>query len=125
MIKTDPTALSTTDRKTMSTQVHSFMDSMRTTCIVFTISFVVIVFFIVGPFRPESNAYLMTARFAVAVMLVYAIYTNGYAIADLYSIKGIFSLNSMHDIRVNLYMCILFTILMVVLVGVLVYKNFK
>jgi hypothetical protein len=125
MIKTDPTELSTSDRKAMSTQVHSFMDSMRTTCVVFSISFVVIVFFIVGPFRPESNAYLMTARFAVALMLVYAIYINGYAIADLYSIKGIFSLNSMHDIRVNLYMCILFTILMVVLVGVLVYKNFK
>jgi hypothetical protein len=125
MIKTDPTALSASDRKAMSTQVHSFMDSMRATCIVFTLSFVVIVFFIVGPFRPDSKAYLMTARFAVALMLVYAIYTNGQAIADLYTIKGIFSLNTMRDIRVNLYMCSLFTVLMIALAGLLIYKNFK
>lgn len=109
----------------MSTQVHSFMDSMRTTCIVFTISFVVIIFFIVGPFRPESKAYLILTRFVVSLILVYAIYTNGQAIADLYTIKGIFSLNTMHDIRVNLYMCILFTVLMIALVGLLIYKNFK
>jgi hypothetical protein len=125
MIKTDPTKLSASDRDALSKQVHGFMDSMRNTCIVFTISFIVIAFFIVGPFRPESSVYLPMIRFAVALILVYGIYKNGQAVADLYTIKGIFSLNSMHDIRVNLYMCIVFTVLMVALVGVLVYKNFK
>ena len=125
MIKSDPTTLSTSDQKALSKQVRGFMDSMRTTCIVFTISFVAIVFFIVGPFRPDSKAYLTMTRLAVVGLLSYGIYTNWQAIAILYDIKGIFTLNSMHDVRVNLYMCIAFTVLMIALAGLLLYKNFK
>lgn len=125
MVKTDPVSLSTAERDALSKQVHGFMESMRATCVAFTVSFIVIVFFIVGPFRPESSMGMFLIRGAVSLILIYGIYTNGQAIADLYTIKGLFSLNSMSDIRANLYTCIVFTVLMTVLIMLLVYKSVR
>ena len=125
MVKTDPVSLSEVERTTLSKQVHGFMESMRATCIAFAISFIVIVFFIAGPFRPESQMVVFLIRCAVSIILLYGIYTNGHAILDLYAVKGLFSLNSMSDIRANLYTCIVFTILMAVLIVLLVYKHYK
>ena len=122
-LKTDPVSLSSSEKLELSKNMHSFMDSTRVTSTLFALSFVIIVFFITGPFRPDSALYVLLIRFAVAALLVYAVYTNVQTISNLYSIKGIFSLNSLHDIRVNFYLCILFTFLMVVLVGLLFYKH--
>ena len=124
MVKTDQVSLSAVERGALSAQVHGFMDSMRATCIAFAVSFIVIVFFIAGPFRPDSRLVTFLIRCAVSLILIYGIYTNGQAIAELYTINGIFSLNSMSDIRANLYTCIVFTLLMLGLVALLMYKQF-
>lgn len=122
MIKTDQTSLSNTEKTELSKHVFSFMDSMRITSTAFAVSFVTIVFFIIGPFRPNSNIYVFFIRCLVCIILIYAIFMSGQAILKLGSINGVFSLNSMRDIRVNLYMCIVFTILLIVLIGLLFYK---
>jgi hypothetical protein len=124
MIKTDQTSLSDAEKTELSKHVFSFMDSMRVTSIAFAVSFVTIVFFIVGPFRPNSNMYVFFIRCLVCIVLVYAVFMSGQAIFKLGNINGIFSLNYMRDVRVNLYMCIIFTILMIVLIGLLFYKYF-
>lgn len=124
MIKTDQTSLSDAEKTELSKHVFSFMDSMRATSIAFAVSFVTIVFFIVGPFRPNSNMYVFFIRCLVCIVLVYAVFMSGQAIFKLGNINGIFSLNYMRDVRVNLYMCIIFTILMIVLIGLLFYKYF-
>jgi hypothetical protein len=124
MIKTDQTSLSNSEKTELSKDVFSFMDSMRVTSIAFAISFVAIVFFIVGPFRPSSALYVFLIRCLVCIVLVYAVIMSGQAILKLGTIKGIFSLNSMREVRVNLYMCIFFTILLIVLIGLLFYKYF-
>jgi hypothetical protein len=124
MIKTDQTSLTDAEKTELSKHVFSFMDSMRVTSIAFAVSFVTIVFFIVGPFRPNSNMYVFFIRCLVCIVLVYAVFMSGQAIFKLGNINGIFSLNYMRDVRVNLYMCIIFTILMIVLIGLLFYKYF-
>jgi hypothetical protein len=123
VLKTDPVALTSSEKLELSKNMNSFMDRMRTTATLFAVAFVIIVFFITGPFRPQSSIYLLLIRFAAAALLAYAVYTNVQTITGLYGIKGIFSFNSMHDIRVNFYLCIVFTILMLVLAGLLIYKH--
>ena len=124
MVKTDQTSLSDAEKTELSKHVFSFMDSMRVTSIAFVVSFVAIVFFIVGPFRPDSTMYVFFIRCLVCIVLIYAVFMSGQAILKLGSIKGIFSLNSMQDVRVNLYMCVFFTILLIVLIGLLFRKYF-
>lgn len=124
MVKTDQTSLTGAEKTELSKHVFSFMDSMRVTSIAFAVSFVTIVFFIVGPFRPNSTMYIFFIRCLVCIVLIYAVFMSGQAILKLGSIKGIFSLNSMQDVRVNLYMCVFFTILLIVLIGLLFYKYF-
>ena len=124
MVKTDQTSLSDAEKTELSKHVFSFMDSMRVTSIAFAVSFVTIVFFIVGPFRPNSTMYVFFIRCLVCIVLIYAVFMSGQAILKLGSINGIFYLNYMRDVRVNLYMCICFTVLLVVLIGLLFYKYF-
>jgi hypothetical protein len=97
---------------------------MRVTSIAFAVSFVMIVFFIIGPFRPNSTMYVFFIRCLVCIVLTYAVFMSGQAILKLGTINGIFSLNSMRDVRVNLYMCVFFTILLIVLIGLLFRKYF-
>ena len=123
VLKTDPVALTSSEKLELSKNMQSFMDKMRTTATLFAVAFVVIVFFITGPFRPQSSMYLLLIRFAASALLAYAVYTNIQTITSLYGIKGIFSLNSMHDIRVNFYLCVVFTVLMIFLTGLLLYKH--
>jgi hypothetical protein len=124
MVKTDQTSLSDAEKTELSKHVFSFMDSMRVTSIAFVVSFVAIVFFIVGPFRPDSTMYDFFIRCLVCIVLIYAVFMSGQAMLKLGSIKGVFSLNSMRDVRVNLYMCVFFTILLIVLIGLLFRKYF-
>jgi len=123
VLKTDPVELTSSEKLELSKNMQSFMDKMRTTATLFAVAFVVIVFFITGPFRPQSSMYLLLIRFMAAALLAYAVYTNVQTVISLYSIKGIFSLNSMRDIRINFYLCIVFTILMMFLVVILIYKH--
>ena len=123
MVKTDQTSLTDAEKTELSKHVFSFMDSMRVTSIAFAVSFVTIVFFIVGPFRPNSTMYVFFIRCLVCVVLVYAVFMSGQAILKLGTINGIFSLNSMRDVRVNLYLCTFFTILLIVLIGLL-FRNY-
>jgi len=123
LLKTDPVALTSSEKLELSKNLHSFMDRTRTTATLFALAFIIIVFFITGPFRPQSSIYLLLVRFTAAALLAYAVYTNVQTITGLYGIKGIFSLNSMHDIRVNFYLCIIFTVSMLVLAGLLIYKH--
>lgn len=124
MVKTDQTSLTDAEKTELSKHVFSFMDSMRVTSFAFVVSFVTIVFFIVGPFRPNSAMYVFFIRCLVCIILIYAVFMSGQAILKLGSIKGVFSLNSMQDVRVNLYMCVFFTILLIVLIGLLFRKYF-
>ena len=123
VLKTDPIALTSSEKLELSKNMQSFMDRMRTTATLFAVAFVIIVFFITGPFRPQSSIYLLLIRVAAAALLAYAVYTNVQTVTSLYGTKGIFSLNSMHDIRVNFYLCIIFTVLMLVLAVLLIYKH--
>ena len=124
MVKTDQTSLTDMEKTELSKHVFSFMDSMRVTSIAFAVSFVMIVFFIIGPFRPNSTMYVFFIRCLVCIVLTYAVFMSGQAILKLGTINGIFSLNSMRDVRVNLYMCVFFTILLIVLIGLLFRKYF-
>jgi hypothetical protein len=123
MVKTDQTSLTDAEKTELSKHVFSFMDSMRVTSIAFAVSFVTIVFFIVGPFRPNSTMYIFFIRCLVCIVLIYAVFMSGQAMLKLGTINGIFSLNSMRDVRVNLYLCTFFTILLIVLVGLL-FRNY-
>jgi hypothetical protein len=124
MVKTDQTSLTDMEKTELSKHVFSFMDSMRVTSIAFAVSFVMIVFFIIGPFRPNSTMYVFFIRCLVCIVLTYAVFMSGQAILKLGTINGIFSLNSMRDVRVNLYMCVFFTILLIMLIGLLFRKYF-
>jgi len=124
MIKTDPVALSESDQTILFKEAHVFMDASRTALVIFGVAVVIILFFIIGPFRPDSSVYTLSIRILACVVLFYAIYMNVNSIMNVYNIKGILSLNSMHDFRVNFYMCIFFTILMASLAVILLYKHF-
>ena len=124
MLKTDPISLSESDKVILSKEANIFMDTTRTTLTIFGVVFVIILFFIVGPLRPASSFYTLCIRFLACIILAYAIYMNANSLMSMYNIKGLFSLNSMHDIRVNFYMCIFFTILMGSLAVILLYKHF-
>ena len=124
MLKTDPISLSESDQVILSKEANIFMDTTRTTLTIFGVAVVIILFFIVGPLRPASSFYTLCLRILACLILVYAIYMNTNSLMSMYNIKGLFSLNSMHDVRLNFYMCIFFTILMGSLAVILLYKHF-
>jgi hypothetical protein len=89
------------------------------------IAFLVIILFVVGPFKPQGYASLLFIRIAVALVLAYGIYMNCQAMEKMYNIKGVFTLNSMADIRMNFIMSAVFTVLILALAILLIYKHFN
>lgn len=130
-LKTDQFTPTDAQNAATSKQMHEFLDSTKTTCIAVVSAFLIIILFIVGPFRPRvgsgsgSGSLLMMAlRLAVACILIYGLITNCIAIGNIYDIKGLFTLNAMSDIRRNFFFSIFFTILIAVLAVLLIYKHF-
>ena len=126
-LKTDQFTPTDAQNAATSKQMHDFLDSTKTTCMAVVSAFLIIILFIIGPFKPkyEYGSFLMMAiRILAAGILVYGIVINCRAIGNMYDIKGLFSLNAMADIRRNFFFSIFFTILVAVLAILIIYKHF-
>jgi hypothetical protein len=128
-LKTDQFMPTDAQNAATSRQMHEFLDSTKTTCIAVVSAFLIIILFIVGPFKPNDasgsgSVLLMVIRISVACILIYGLIINCGAIVNIYEIKGLFTLNAMSDIRRNFFFSIVFTILIAVLAMLLIYKHF-
>lgn len=129
-LKTDQFTPTDAQNAATSKQMHDFLDSTKTTCIAVVSAFLIIILFIVGPFKPSAGGagpgslILMALRVTAACILIYGIITNCRAIGNIYNIKGLFTLNAMSDIRRNFFFSIFFTTLVAVLAVLLIYKHF-
>lgn len=123
-LKTDQFAPTDAQNAATTNQMHEFLDSTKTTCIAVVSAFLIIILFIIGPFKPSGGLSVMALRLLVAVILVYGIITNCQAIGNMYDIKGLFTLNAMSDIRQNFFFSIFFTVLIAILIVLLIYKHF-
>jgi hypothetical protein len=121
-LKTDQFALTDAQNAAISKHLHDFLESTKTTCLSVVSAFLLIIVFITGPFKPKGVA-LIGLRAFVIIILLYGVVTNCQAIGNMYDIKGLFTLNSMMDIRRNLFISVLFTALIVILAGLLIYKH--
>jgi len=123
-LKTDQIAPSDEQNAKSSKQMHDFFEGTRTTCMTLVAAFVIIVLFIVGPFRPSGGMSMFAVRCIVSVILVYGIVVNVSAMRNIYNIKGVFTLNTMSDVRRNFYTSAAFTALMAFLAVFILYKHF-
>jgi len=123
-LRTDQFAPTDAQNAATSKQMHDFLESTKTTCIAVVSAFLMIILFIVGPFKPQPGYTMMAIRLTVACILIYGIIINCRAIGDIYEIKGLFTLNAMSDIRRNFYFSIFFTTLIAGLALLLIYKHF-
>ena len=121
-LKTDQIAPTDAQNAATSKHLHDFLESTKSTCISVVSAFLLIIVFITGPFKPKGVA-LLGLRALVIIILLYGVVTNCQAIGNMYDIKGLFTLNSMMDIRRNLFISVLFTALIVILAGLLIYKH--
>lgn len=121
-LKTDQIAPTDAQNAATSKHLHDFLESTKVTCISVVSAFLLIIVFITGPFKPQGIA-LLGLRALVIIILLYGVVTNCQAIGNMYDIKGLFTLNSMMDIRRNLFTSVLFTALIVILAGMLIYKH--
>jgi len=87
-------------------------------------AFIMILLFIVGPFRPIGGLSMFAVRCVVSLILVYGIFVNVKAMRNIYEIKGVFTLNTMSDVRRNFYTSAAFTALMAFLAAFIIYKHF-
>jgi glucan phosphoethanolaminetransferase (alkaline phosphatase superfamily) len=124
-LKTDQIAPSDEQNAATSGSIHAFLEYTKSTCMSIVIAFLVIILFVVGPFKPQGYASLLFIRIAVALVLAYGIYMNCQAMEKMYNIKGVFTLNSMADIRMNFIMSAVFTVLILALAILLIYKHFN
>ena len=124
-LKTDQIAPSDEQNAATSGSIHAFLEYTKSTCMSIVIAFLVIILFVVGPFKPQGYASLLFIRIAVALVLAYGIYMNCQAMEKMYNIKGVFTLNSMADIRMNFIMSAVFTVLILALAILLFYKHFN
>jgi hypothetical protein len=122
-LKTDQIAPTDAQNAATSKHLHDFLESTKVTCISVVSAFLLIIVFIIGPFKPQSGIVLIGLRALIIIILLYGVVTNCQAIGNMYDIKGLFTLNSMMDIRRNLFTSVLFTGLIVVLAGMLIYKH--
>ena len=122
-LKTDQLALTDPQNAETSKHLHDFLESTKSTCISVVSAFLLIIVFIIGPFKPQSGIALIGLRAVIIIILLYGVVTNCQAIGNMYDIKGLFTLNSMMDIRRNLFTSVLFTALIVILAGLLIYKH--
>ena len=121
-LKTDQIALTDAQNAATSKHLHDFLESTKVTCISVVSAFLLIIVFITGPFKPQGFA-LIGLRAIIIIILLYGVLTNCQAIGNMYDIKGLFTLNSMMDIRRNLFTSVIFTVLIVILAGMLIYKH--
>lgn len=124
-LKTDQIEPSDEQNAATSGSIHAFLEYTKSTCMSIVIAFLVIILFVVGPFKPQGYASLLFIRIAVALVLAYGIYMNCQAMEKMYNIKGVFTLNSMADIRMNFIMSAVFTVLILALAILLIYKHFN
>ena len=124
-LKTDQIAPSDEQNAATSGSIHAFLEYTKSTCMSIVIAFLVIILFVVGPFKPQGYASLLFIRIAVALVLAYGIYMNCQAMEKMYNIKGVFTLNSMADIRMNFIMSAVFTVIILALEILLFYKHFN
>ena len=123
-LKTDQFTPSDEQNATASKQMHDFFEGTRTTCMTMVAAFIIILLFIVGPFRPSGGMLMFAVRCVVSLILVYGIFVNVQAMRNIYEIKGVFTLNTMSDVRRNFYTSAAFTTLMAFLAAFIIYKHF-
>ena len=123
-LKTDQIAPTDQQNAAASGSIHGFLEYTKSTCASIVAAFLIIILFVVGPFKPQGYASLLFVRIAVALILSYGIYMNFQAMEKMYNIKGIFTLNSMADVRMNFIMSSIFTVLILALAILVVYKHF-
>lgn len=123
-LKTDQFTPSDEQNATASKQMHDFFEGTRTTCMTVVAAFIIIVLFIVGPFKPSSGMSMFAIRCIASLILVYGIVVNVRAMGNIYDIKGVFTLNTMSDVRRNFYTSAAFTTLMAFLAAFIIYKHF-
>ena len=124
-LKTDQIAPSDEQNADTSGKIHAFLEYTKSTCLSVVVAFLVIILFVVGPFKPQGYGSLLFIRIAVALVLTYGIYMNCQAMEKMYNIKGVFTLNSMADVRMNFIMSAIFTVLILALAILLIYKHFN
>ena len=123
-LKTDQIAPSDEQNAMASKQMHDFFEGTRTTCMALVAAFIIILLFIVGPFRPSGGMSMFAVRCIASLILVYGISVNVGAMGNIYNIKGVFTLNTMSDVRRNFYTSAAFTALMAFLAAFILYKHF-
>lgn len=123
-LKTDQFAPSDEQNATASKQMHDFFEGTRTTCMSLVAAFIIIILFIVGPFRPSGGMSMFAVRCIASLILIYGIFVNVNAMGNIYNIKGVFTLNTMSDVRRNFYTSAAFTTLMAFLAAFIIYKHF-
>jgi len=123
-LKTDQFAPSDQQNAATSKRMHDFFEGTRTTCMTLVAAFIIILLFIVGPFRPSGQLLMLSVRCIASLILVYGIVVNVQAMGNIYDIKGVFTLNTMSDVRRNFYTSALFTTLMAFLAAFIIYKHF-
>ena len=124
-LKTDQIAPTDEHNADTSEKLHGFLDYTKTTCMSVVAAFIIIILFIVGPFKPQGYATTLALRIAIALILVYGMFTNCQAMEKMYNIKGVFTLNSMADIRMNFILSAVFTALILALAIIMIYKHFN
>ena len=123
-LKTDQFTPSDEQNATASKQMHDFFEGTRTTCMTLVAAFIIILLFIVGPFKPSGGLSMFAVRCVASLILVYGIVVNVRAMGNIYDIKGVFTLNTMSDVRRNFYTSAAFTTLMAFLAAFIIYKHF-
>lgn len=123
-LKTDQFTPSDDQYAAASKQMHDFFEGTRTTCMTLVAAFIIIMLFIVGPFRPSGGMSMFAVRCVASLILVYGIVVNVRAMGNIYDIKGVFTLNTMSDVRRNFYTSAAFTALMAFLAAFIIYKHF-
>ena len=124
-LKTDQIAPTDEQNDATAENLHGFLEYTKSTCLSIVAAFVIIIIFIIGPFKPQGYAMTLFLRVVVALILVYGIYMNCLAMEKMYNIKGVFTLNSMADIRMNFILSAVFTVFILVLAILLIYKHFS
>ena len=124
-LKTDQMPQTDQQNADTSKRLHEFLEYTKSTCMSVVAAFIIIILFIVGPFKPQGYSTTFVIRIAIALVLVYGIFMNCQAMEKMYNIKGVFTLNSMTDIRMNFILSVVFTALILALAILLVYKQFS
>ena len=82
-LKTDQFTPSDEQNATASKQMHDFFEGTRTTCMTMVAAFIIILLFIVGPFRPSGGMLMFAVRCVVSLILVYGIFVNVQAMRNI------------------------------------------